>query len=320
MKKILVSTILLGCIAIFFASCGEEAKANNNLYVPTTGNNGTCHTILVDEPLATSVVGKEDVIRTGQSVKGAVKDHARNYPGYTEKMFMADNPQIAGRPTIKKLDPCDSTKVSYVGIPLYSGDKVLLRLPYRVDTITGYAESIVWKAANTSSHIKKILDIDDKGRVVVEYQNIYCGVYVNPCPPQTGDGTPRPIDAIPPGERIITPPSDTVTPPTVGDGSGNPPSSGYTENGTPWWVWLMFVLIAIVIYMIAKVMTHKQADGNSVGNITEVVQAEGKKTREHVTKAMDGLGGKVDSLGGKMDTQTTATNTTNELLRKLLEK
>lgn len=288
MKKI-IPIILLGFIAIFFASCGGETKANNN-------PNAACHTILVPQPLATSVVAKEDIVHTGQSVNGAVKDHAKEFPGYTKEMFLSDNPEIAVRPVIVKKDPCDSTKVKYTSIPLYSGDVILLRLPFRIDTIAGYMESIVWKSAHPSSHIKKIIDIDDKGRVIVENQNISCdGAYVNPGPPQKGDGT------LPP-DIILNP-----TNPGPGDTNGNITTSG---SDTPWWVWVMLILLLIAMYMIWQ---NKKADPNSVGNITEAVREEGYKTRNHVTAALDGL-------GGKMDNQTNATNTTNQLLRKWLEQ
>lgn len=309
MKKIIIPTILLICIAFFFTSCGESAKASKNPDYPISGQQA-CHTELKSEPLATSVVAKEDVINTGQSVNGAVKDHAKHFPGYTKEMFLADNPAIAGRPSIKKLDPCDSTKVKYIGIPLYSGDVILLRLPYRIDTIPGYAESIIWKAANSSSHIKKILDIDDKGRVVVEHQNICCnGANVNPCPPQMGDGVLPPVNAIPP--------SDTVVLPTVGDGNGGHVGDDYSESETPWWVWLMLILLVIVIIMIAR---NKKADPNSVENITTAVREEGENTRKHVTATMNGLGDKMDAQTAATKEQTTASKETNQLLQQWLEQ
>lgn len=303
MKKIIIPTILLICIAFFFTSCGGSAKASKNPDYPISSGQTTCHTILVSQPLATSVVAKEDAINTGQFVTGVVKDHANKFPGYTREMFLLDNPEIAKRPQVKKLDPCDSTKVKYVSIPLYPGDIILLRLPYRVDTISGYAESIVWKAINSSSHIKKILDIDDKGRVVVEHQNICCnGVYINPCPPQIGDGVLPPVNTVPP--------SDTVTPPTVGDGNGGHVGGDYSESETPWWVWLMLALLVIVIIMIAR---NKKTDPNSVENITAAVRQEGKQTRDHVTTAMN-------SLGEKMDAQTQAATDGNKLLAQVLDE
>ncbi len=320
MKKIIIPTILLICIAFFFTSCGESAAASKSPD-PTIVTGETCHTTLVEVPLSTSVVAKEEKIRTGQFVTGVVKDHAQKFHGYTREMFLLDNPEIAKRPQVKKLDPCDSTKVKYVSIPLYPGDLILLRLPYKVDTIPGYAESIVYKPAIPSSHIKKILDIDDKGRVVVEYQNICCnGIVYNPCPPQPG--VIPPVNAIPPGDRINIPPSDTVTPPTVGDGAGDRlgGGNGYSKEETPWWVWLMLILLIVGIAMIFKVMRQKQADPNSVENITAAVRKEGKQTRDHVTAAMDGLGGKMDAQTTATKEQTEASKEMNELLKKFLEQ
>jgi hypothetical protein len=69
-----------------------------------------------------------ETTRTGQSIWGIVRDHQKKVPGYTREMFLEDNPEIASREQYTKLDPCDSSKVLYVTVPLYTGDEYRLRL------------------------------------------------------------------------------------------------------------------------------------------------------------------------------------------------
>jgi LPXTG-motif cell wall-anchored protein len=282
---------LFAVLSVTLFSCGNQETQTSQ----PQKTQPQCHTELVKDSLANSTVAKEVIIASGQFVNGVVKDHKKNNPNYTKEMFLADNPEIAKRPLVKKLDPCDSTKVKYVSIPLHQGDVILLRLPYQIDTLPGSAESIVWKSAHSTSHIKQILDIDDKGRVVVEDQNICCcDTNINPCPPQKGD---------------VSSPEIITNPTNPNHGINLPERNETGESDTPWWVWVMLALLVIVIIMITR---NKKADPNSVENITKVVREEGKKNRDHVTQEMNGL-------GSKMDKQTEATKETNKLLEKILE-
>jgi|GEM_PF-1318853 len=211
-----------------------------------------CHTELVEEPLWNSIVAKEVTIATGQFVNGIVKDHAKNNPGYTKEMFLLDNPLIAKRNLVKKLDPCDPTKIKYVSLPLYQGDVILLRLPFRLDTLQGKSESVVWKSPTGPNHIKCVVDMVSGDRLVTELQNIDCenNFQSSPCPPNNDPAYPP--STLPTGWPI----------------------------DTPWWVWLVLAILLLIAFLLWKSSNKDYKPETLIKTIHE----EGEKTRHHVSE------------------------------------
>lgn len=227
--------------AVFFTSCGKE-KAEK----------ATCHTELVSAPLETAVVADADIVRTGQSINGIVKDHSKKVVGYTKDMFLADNPQISGRNAVTKLDPCDSTKVKYRTIPVHAGDIIFLRHPLRIDTISGYAKSIVWKEGE--GRIKHVIDMDNEQRFIISDQDIVC--------------QPEPVKE----EGPVLPPngdggnSDRRESPDSGDRSDSTDGlSQWWGFGFPWWFWIFagLLIIALAIWRGSRGIHRRQDTGNN---------------------------------------------------------
>jgi len=134
-----------------------------------------CHTEIVPTPLQSAVVADMARVRTGQSLSAVVKDHAKKVVGYSKEMFLADNPHIARRKPVTKLDPCDSTKVKYTVIPVFSGDTVYLRHPFQIDTVIGNQESVNWTPGRYGSRIQNVIDmVDDGNRFTISMQDIAC--------------------------------------------------------------------------------------------------------------------------------------------------
>lgn len=232
MKNLIFLTFAV-LTAVFFSSCGGSDAPQTEM----------CHTELVDHPLETAVVANATIVRTGQSISGVVKDHAKKVSGYTREMFLADNPHISGRKPITKMDPCDSTKVKYTSIPVHAGDTVFLRHPLRIDTIPGNQESINWRPGRNGGRIKYVIDmVDDSNRFTVSMQNITC----EPDEPVKEDGP--------------------VLPPN-GDSGESDPKEGLSQwwgFGLPWWAWIVLALliIALAIWRGSRGIHHRQDTAN----------------------------------------------------------
>lgn len=276
MKNFLQIAIMV-FILVFAASCG-----NNEVVVEKSLP--LCRTELVSAPLETSVVANAMTVKTGQNIWGIVKDHQKKFPAYSKDMFLADNPEIASRPVFTKLDPCDSSKVKYISIPVYAGDLVYMRYPNQIDTVPGDGTSVKWK--DGSGRLRHIIDMDDEGRFVVHNNPFTCD------------------------NRIIIPPTDkeeVILPP---HGGGDGSSSGWWSNPSNWLPWTIIVLLLlagfIVLYLQNRnqhnsTRSHVTAESNETRAFTEsqhedaldVITKDGQETRRHVAASMKDLGSKL---------------------------
>lgn len=246
-------------LLIFAASCEdmEPVKPSH------------CHTELVPAPLETSVVADEMVVRTGQSISGLVKDHQKKFLNYTKDMFLADNPEIASRPTFSKLDPCDSSKVKYTTLPIYAGEIVYLRHPYRIDTVPGNEVSVVWKTG--SGRLRHVIDMDDEGRFVVHDKSFVCDEFGAVTSPNDG-GSDRPI--LPPN----------------GSGSG-----GWWSDLSNWLPWLLLGLLLGGFIMLYRRIgdQHEQTRGRVSAESNEIRTQnlhQHNQTRNSIAESMKNLG------------------------------
>jgi hypothetical protein len=278
MKNFVQIAAIVAFILIFAASCGNNEEVVKVEETPTY-----CHTELVSTPLETSVIANEMVIRTGQSISGLVKDHQKRFSAYSKDMFLADNPQIAQRTPYTKLDPCDSSKVKYVSIPVYAGDIVYMRYPNRIDTVPGEGTSVAWKAG--TGRLRHVLDMDDKGWFVVQNNPFFCD------------------------NRTIVPPTDKeeiILPPHSGDSSS---SSDWWSNPSNWLLWLILILL-LAGFAVLYLQNHNQY--NSTRTFTasqhrqtqDVIVNDGQETRTRVEKSMKDLGSELSqaiTAEGKAD-------------------
>ncbi len=229
---------LFAVLSVTLFSCGDQENSQEKNY---------CHTELIPTNLTTSVVGDMEIVRTGQSISGIVKDHKKQVHGYTKEMFLKDNPNIANRKPYAKMNPCDSTKISYVSIPVYSGDTVFLRLALMIDTLPGEDKSIKWhKSPNSPIH--HIIDQDENGWVIVEDKDIVCdNSFTNSIPPKTD-----------------YPSEDSGVP------------CWYFLTGIPNWFWVILIVI-----FFAWFIRHQHKKTRDVINSNTNYQSE--DTRRHVS-------------------------------------
>lgn len=265
----------------------------------------SCHTELVSVPLETSVVADAEVVHTGQSISGVVKDHAKKVKDYTKDMFLVDNPHIAERKPFTKLDPCDSTKVKYVSIPLHSGDTVYLRYPYQIDTIPGDGHSIVWEKG--SGRLRHLIDMDDEGRFIVSEQDISCE---------------EEVEAIQP---IQTPKID-----------GN--ESSPWSNFWGWWrgffseippSWIIGLICFLILFFWIRHqgrqtrdvvrnchVTTRGLNEAEHGTTRNLVMAEHKTTRSGLSEVVSAIKEQTTAANN----QVAETKQTNDLLQKILKQ
>jgi len=259
MKKMFQISLMV-FIFLFAASCGKSEKTQRAVVKKTTVT--YCHTELIPVPLETSVVAGTKIVRTGQSIWGIVKDHQEKFSGYSREMFLADNPAIACRTPFTKLDPCDSSKVKYTSIPVYAGDIVYLRHPYRIDTIPGEGANIVWESGR--GRLRHIIDIDDAGRYIVHENPFVCN------------------------NRVIVPPTDkmeVLIPPTNNDGLES------TSSFTNWYPWL----ILLIVMLTGFIMLYRHI-GNQHNQTRNHVREDGDETRRTIDKQAENLRTRVSEL------------------------